>query len=226
MIKAIIFDMDGVIVDSEPVWIQVEKELYKNRYNIELNDSDFKECYGVPVKEVIKKHHSTYKLSLIDVDEVKKQVVSMVINQMKDNPIPINGLQTLLSYLKQLKIPFAIASSSSITHIKTVIDKLGVADYFNEDLIFSADDVKFGKPNPQLFMNTADALGIPHEQCLVIEDSLVGVIAAKAARMSVIAIPNINQYKDPRFSIADTIVSNHLQTKAYLETLFLIEMPH
>ena len=104
----------------------------------------------------------------------------------------------------QLKV--ALASSSAYRVIRAVVERLGLADAF--DLIYSAEEEEYGKPHPGVYLTTAHRLGVAPTRCLAVEDSLNGVLAAKAARMKCVAIPEAEARHDPRFAIADTVLDS------------------
>ena len=128
-----------------------------------------------------------------------------------ENAQALAGVYTLLDELKQQNIPMALASSSAMSLIEAVVDKLNIRNYFQ--LLWSAEYEPFGKPHPGIFITTAKKLGVLPSQCLVFEDSVNGVIAAKAARMKCIAVPDSASLNDPRFAIADITVSSLLEVE-------------
>jgi mannitol-1-/sugar-/sorbitol-6-/2-deoxyglucose-6-phosphatase len=114
------------------------------------------------------------------------------------------GVIPLLQALAQTDLKLAIASSSSMSLIQAVVQKLRIETYF--DVLWSAEYESFGKPHPTIFLSTAHKLAISPNDCWVIEDSINGVIAAKAARMKCLAVPDLSQLHDPRFAIADKVI--------------------
>jgi mannitol-1-/sugar-/sorbitol-6-/2-deoxyglucose-6-phosphatase len=119
--------------------------------------------------------------------------------KLKGEALP--GVYQAISFFEALKLPMAIASASSNELIDTVISKLRVKEKFA--VIQSAEFMSFGKPHPEVFIETAKCLNIPVNQCLVLEDSIYGVIAGKAAKMVVIAVPDVENFEKAGYYIAD-----------------------
>ncbi len=198
--KAVIFDMDGVIIDSEPIWRQAEKEAFKVQ-SIILTDDMCRSTSGLRLMQVIEHWQKRYGFD----NETKHQlhncvhdrVVELIILQGK----AFDGLNDLLEKIKTKGMKIALASGSSYTIIEAVLKKLEIKQYF--EVIRSGYDEEHSKPHPQIFISTAKLLNIDVEDCLVIEDSRNGVLAGKAARMKVIAMPEEEVKHDMTFKIAD-----------------------
>lgn len=198
--KAVIFDMDGVIIDSEPIWRQAEKEAFKVQ-SIILTDDMCRSTSGLRLMQVIEHWQKRYGFD----DETKyflhnmvhDRVVELILSQGK----AFEGLNDLLEKIKAKGMKIALASGSSYTIIEAVLKKLEIKQYF--EVIRSGYDEELSKPHPQIFISTAKLLNIGVEDCLVIEDSRNGVLAAKAARMKVIAMPEEEVKHDMIYKIAD-----------------------
>jgi sugar-phosphatase len=203
MIEAVIFDMDGVIIDSEPLW----KKAIINVMKLEGFDFTIDMCNrtkGMRVDEVIKYWKTEVKADF-DSNKLSKEIVEEVIYLIKKEGKSIQGLEKLLEKAKTDNLKIALASSSPSIIINVVLKKLNIVDYF--DVVQSAEKEEFGKPHPGVFITTAKKLNVNPVNCLVIEDSLHGVIAGKAAKMKVIAIPEKEEKQLNKFSIADSIVN-------------------
>ncbi|EHG8818731.1 hexitol phosphatase HxpB [Salmonella enterica subsp. diarizonae] len=214
MSKIIIFDMDGVLIDSEPVWQQVECEFYLRHYNISLGPKDFDLFTGMPVGIFLRKLHENHGLPSNNLPQIQDTIVAQVAEKIRQKPKPIAGIFELLNYLQRRGSLMAVASSSPQYQIDNVLNTLNIRHYFSA--VVSADGLSYGKPHPEIFLTAAAMLKAEPETCLVIEDSLNGVIAARAAGMRVIALPAEHQQNDPRFTIADTVILNHCQVLEWL----------
>ncbi|MDB4089569.1 hexitol phosphatase HxpB [Flavobacteriales bacterium] len=202
MIEAIIFDMDGVIIDSEPLWKKAIINVMR-RVGYDFTIDMCNRTKGMRVDEVI----SYWKIELkadFDSNKLSKEIVEEVISLIKKEGKSVKGLDKLLEKAKKNNLKIALASSSPSIIINVVLNKLNIADFF--DVVQSAEKEDFGKPHPGVFITTAEKLNVSPENCLVIEDSLNGVIAGKAAKMKVVAIPEKEEKQLIKFSIADAVV--------------------
>lgn len=217
MTIAVIFDMDGVLVDSEPVWVEVEKEIYLQRYGVRLSDEDFKDTAGVRIDKVLTLRHHRYDLPPQDVPARASDIVTEVGNRIQSSPQPMPGVEDLLETLRKRSIPLAVASSSPQKQIERVLSALNLTHYFAH--LVSAEGLINGKPHPAVFLLAAEALGVEPESCIVIEDAVNGTIAAKAAQMRVIVMPAPDARSDRRFGIADGQIDSLGEAWSLIEEL-------
>jgi mannitol-1-/sugar-/sorbitol-6-/2-deoxyglucose-6-phosphatase len=201
--KAVIFDMDGLIIDSEPYWKQAEKLVF-GKLGLELTDTLLQQVMGFRLNEVVKYWYDYQPWPNPDFIETEKEITATVKKLIIDHAKAMPGVIPLLQALAQTDLKLAIASSSSMSLIQAVVQKLRIETYF--DVLWSAEYESFGKPHPTIFLSTAHKLAISPSDCWVIEDSINGVIAAKAARMKCLAVPDLSQLHDPRFAIADKVI--------------------
>lgn len=205
MIKAVIFDMDGVIIDSEPKHIKFEQELFHSLGAV-VNEKEHLRFIGTTSQYMWDSIKRQYKLEQT-VDELVKldrdKYFEFLIND--DSLAPISGVNELIAKLKKDNLKLAIASSSPIEVIKYVISKLGLAEYF--DLVVTGDYVARSKPYPDIFLYAAKKFSIEPTNCLVIEDSENGVNAAKNADMKCLGFRNLNSGNQD-LSRADMIIEN------------------
>ena len=200
MIKAVIFDLDGVIIDSEGTWFQAGKELcaeYGHDYDMEL----YRKVMGGNGAKAIKEG-----LNLDDSAEiVKNKFMEKFLFLLKRNGIKkMGGIDALLEKAKK-DFVLALASSAPIRSIDFIIDELKIRGYFS--VVMSGEHVKNSKPEPDIFLVTAEKLGIKPDECMVIEDSPNGIRAAKDAGMKCIALKHPYVAEDDiRVAKADIIV--------------------
>jgi HAD superfamily hydrolase (TIGR01509 family) len=198
--SAVIFDMDGVLIDSEPLWKIAMEEVFKS-VGCPLTRQDFQKTVGLRLDEVIEywyEHtgwlHKTPK-------EVESAIVQKMIALLKANGTPLKGVIETLDYLKTNGKKIGLATSSYSVLIDTVLDVLEIRNYF--DFTHSAEDETHGKPHPAVYLTVANKLNTQPKNCLVIEDSLNGIISGKAARMKVVCIPEKTHTPEPKLSLAD-----------------------
>lgn len=196
MKKAIIFDMDGLMVDSKATWIDAEKKLvgrYGKKYDFELT----KKYHGLRVNGMIRVMIKEYRLPITQEEgELKlKSYVKENFNKPSVRLLP--GCNRLIKELSaSKKYVMAVASSSPIELIKTVVERFGFTDDFQA--LVSGEEVKNGKPAPDVFLRAAEMLRVKPGLCLVLEDAPSGIKAAKAAGMKAIAVSN-----NPVYSLWD-----------------------
>jgi HAD superfamily hydrolase (TIGR01509 family) len=204
MIKAVIFDMDGLMIDSEHLQSK-SFEAVLGEYGVtpDLHGGLVQEV-GVGARDNWERLKELHQLSeSVEVLYDKKQRVYEELLAQGMQPMP--GLMSLLDYLSERDVKKAIASSSARHHIITVIEQLQAGHHF--DAIISGDQVKRGKPEPDIFLRAAEEVGIKPTECIVLEYAPTGVAAAKRAGMKVVAVPN--RHIDRKlFSEADLVVDS------------------
>lgn len=207
MIKAVIFDMDGLLIDSEPLWREAEIEVFK-LVNVILNDELCQRTTGLRIDQVVDYWYQRFPWQNMTREEVAARVVNRVIELIRLTGKPLPGVKEAISFFAQKEVKLALASSSAYSLIEVTLGKLSIRDRFQE--IYSATEEEYGKPHPSVYITTAKKLQVLPEECLVIEDSLNGVLAAKAARMKCIAIPEDFTNYNQKLIIADVILESLL----------------
>ncbi|CAM3274211.1 MULTISPECIES: HAD family hydrolase [Paenibacillus] len=210
MIQAFIFDMDGVIIDSEPLHFEVDIQVMKD-FGAAITQEQLEKYVGMTNPEMWKLIREEYQL---------QRTVSEIIDYQLSNKIkiltaremePIDGIRELLADLKASGIPVGIASSSPPVFIQAVLDKFGLLDAFN--CIVSGEEVDRGKPAPDVYLKAAELLGAEPASCMVLEDARHGIAAAKAAGMQCIGFVNPNSGNQD-LSAADYVVRSIAEVSA------------
>lgn len=200
LFDAIIFDMDGVLVDSEPLWKIAMEEVFSG-LGSKLNKEDFQKTVGLRIDEVIHYWNVTENWGVIDESKVEEDIITKMEELIKKNPFPLKGVVETLSYLKSKRLKIGLATSSSKRLINAVLNSLNIKEFF--DFTWSAEDESHGKPHPAVYLSVAKALDVSPTKCLVIEDSYNGVISGLAARMKVVCIPEKTHFPNPKLALAD-----------------------
>jgi beta-phosphoglucomutase-like phosphatase (HAD superfamily) len=205
MIEAVIFDMDGLLIDSEPLWQEAEVEIY-NKIGVPMTVEMAKTTMGMRLDEVVSHWHKRYPWESPSLETVADELTAMVIEMIRESGVAREGVYETIAICEAARLPMAIASSSTMTMIQAVITKLGIAK--NIQVIRSAHDEDYGKPHPAVYISTAKDLGVHPNHCLVFEDSANGVLSAKAAKMQCIAVPEPEERSNKRFAIADAVLGS------------------
>ncbi|MEJ6735809.1 MAG: hexitol phosphatase HxpB [Flavobacteriales bacterium] len=200
MIKAVIYDMDGVIIDSEPLWREALIHCF-NKVGFDFTQDKCRVTQGMRLIEVVEYWYAQQPWEGKSIEEVEQNILTKVTELISEKGTAMEGVHESISLFKAKGYKIALASSSASSLINVVLDKLNIRDEF--EVVNSAEFLKLGKPHPEVFIKTAEDLNVPAINCLVIEDSFHGVLAAKAAVMQVIAVPEEKYHNDPRFSIAE-----------------------
>jgi sugar-phosphatase len=200
MIQGIVFDLDGTLIDSEPLWQEAEINILASE-GLNLSREDCLKTKGLPSYQAIKFWHDKLENPVKEAALLTQELNQAVISLMKEKGELKPGVKEMLDFWKATNLPMGIASASSMAHIKTVVDKFDLGHYFN--LIYSGDFEEYGKPHPGVYISACKKLNIDPVYALAVEDSFNGILAAKAARMKVIALLDEGQINDTRYDFAD-----------------------
>jgi sugar-phosphatase len=200
MIQAIILDMDGILIDSERHWQLTERALFAE-LGFDLTDALLVQTRGLRTEEMVAHWSARFPLDGKDHAALMENYDRRMVETMRKEVELMEGARELISMFREMGLPVALATCSTHDHIDAVMEKHGLRNSF--DLLVSAAVDMPGKPHPEVFLRTAALLKTDPTFCLVFEDSFNGVIAAKAARMKVVAMPDSTEYEQERFGAAD-----------------------
>lgn len=206
MIKAVIFDMDGVIIDSEPIHLEFAMELFK-KLGVNMSNEEYSKFIGTTshyMWDTIKKKYNLNN-TIEELIEMERNGFFDFLSSPDMTIKPIEYIPELLKALHQNDYKIALASSSPIRVIEFIMDSFKIKKYFDE--LVTGDFVKRSKPEPDIFLYAADKLGVLPEECVVVEDSHNGVLAAKKAGMKCIGYRNLNSGNQD-ISKADKIINS------------------
>ena len=206
MLKAVIFDMDGVIIDSEPTHKKMENETY-NKLGIEVTEDEHNTFVGSTSRYMWETLKNTYKINqtLEELIEYERNIYFKYLNSDECEIKLIDGVKELIEDLHENGVKLAIASSSPLNVIEAIAKKFKIEEYF--EVFVTGDYVKKSKPEPDIFLLASEKLGVGAEECAVIEDSNNGVRAAKKAGMKCVGF---NSDVDGRqdISMADLVINS------------------
>lgn len=202
MIKAIIFDMDGLMIDSERVTFECYQEILKGM-NLTMDEEFYKTLLGKPLKGIYQRFYDVYGNDF-PIEDVIKDVHALMAKRFETEGVPIKtGLKSLLEYLKGNNYKTIVATSSNRDRVDTILSQAQITDYFDDSIC--GDEVTKGKPNPEVFLKSCQKLGVNVDEAIVLEDSEAGIQASYDAGIKVICIPDMKypekQYEEKTFKI-------------------------
>jgi len=200
--KAVLFDMDGVLSNTEPHHIDAFKELFR-RHGVHLTNKDASTIFGRLDEDIIRDLSRQHKVKA-NINKWYWEKRRIVVNYLKKQKIPSfpDAIQLVKKAAKKYKL--GIGTSSSHEELDIVLKRLGIKKYFQK--ILGREDVKNHKPHPELYLKLAGKLKVKPSECVVIEDSIAGVIAAKRAKMKCVAVTN--SYPASKLKKADLVVKH------------------
>ncbi len=200
MTEAVIFDMDGLLIDSEPFWREAEKQSFAE-IGVTLTEAMCESAMGLRISEVIEYWFHQFPWPNPDFRALEQTILQRVSHQITTRGTLMRGVMETLGFFRQRSVPTALASASPVYLIDTFLDKFELHSFFK--IVHSAEQEACGKPHPAVFLTTARLMSIHPTRVLVFEDSFNGMIAAKAARMKVVVVPAPEHRDQSRWDIAD-----------------------
>ena len=216
MIKAIIFDMDGLMIDSERVTFECYQERLKDM-NLTMDEKFYKTLLGKPIKGIYQRFYDVYGNDF-PIENVIQDVHQLMAERFETEGVPVKkGLVELLHYLKDNNYKTIVATSSNRDRVDKILAQAKITEFFDDSIC--GDEVTKGKPNPEVFLKSCQKLGVNVDEAIVLEDSEAGIQASYDANIKVICIPDMKypekQYEEKTFKIIKDIT----EVTAYLKSL-------
>jgi HAD superfamily hydrolase (TIGR01509 family) len=207
MIQAVIFDMDGLLINSEPLWTRAEIAVMA-KVGVTLTPKQVMASRGLRTDEKIRFWYQQFPWDekIHSQQATTDELINTMVELLNEGGLALPGVYETVAQIEELGLPMAIASSSPQRIIDAVMHNLDIHRKLH--VIYSAQYEEYGKPHPGVYITVAKKLGIAPEFCLAFEDSVNGVLSAKAAKMKCIAVPEISNESDNRFGIADIILNS------------------
>ena len=210
MIEAVIFDMDGLLIDTEPEWQRLEIELFAE-LGLDISPEMQKETFGLRTDEQIMHWFNYMSIESANPNDLINRLEDSMQKYFMEEAELMEGSDYIIDFFTRKGIKLGLCSSSPMKLINTFVNKFGLNDKFLA--IDSATLEEYGKPHPAVYLATADKLKIDPTNCLAFEDSLNGLIAAKAARMKAVVIPPKDHFDDKNLFLADLKLKSLLEFK-------------
>ncbi len=210
MLKAAIFDMDGLLVESESRWRQAEEEVCVD-LGLSLTTADFDKTMGVRMREVADLWFQWDPWVGPTPAEVAQRVTDRVI-ELNGDAVPLPGVLQALDRFEEAGLRLAVCSSSDLRMIEPILETLKIRQLF--EVVHSAEADAYGKPHPMPYLETAALLGLDPAHCVALEDSVAGTVSAKAAGMRVVSVPDRSAWGSAQFGVADVVLQSLEQLDA------------
>ncbi len=199
-LTTVIFDMDGLLIDSEPYWEEAGKETLEE-FGIALVPEQYHITTGLRTPEWIHWWFSYFNIDLQFAKAAEEKIVAKAIGKIGKYGKPLPGVERIFDFFQERNFRIGLATSSPLSLVEVVAEKLQIGGQLQA--IASAEELPYGKPHPQVYLDCAAALQVSPLECVCFEDSFNGMIAVKAARMKCIVVPAPHQHHETRWDAAD-----------------------
>lgn len=204
-LDTVIFDIDGLLIDSEPLWNEAAAELFQ-QYGVNMTEEQYKTTTGLRTKEFVQWWFQYFNIGNNELKRAEQKIVELVLQKIEQKGKIMPGVPYIFDFFQRKAFKIGLATSSPPALIDLVVQLSGIGKYLHATA--SAEDLAYGKPHPQVYLDCASSLGSHPTSCICFEDSFNGMIAAKAARMKCVIVPHSSQQKDPKWGAADLKLSS------------------
>ncbi len=203
--RAAIFDMDGLLIDSEPLWQEAEVAVFR-QLGVPLTRELCRQTIGIRIDGVVRHWHERFPWQGPSLEAVAAQIVETVARLIGERGTLMPGVRESIEVLRNADYVLAVASSSPLLLIRAALEQLEVLDEFA--VVHSAEDEAEGKPHPAVYMTTMARLDVDPAYCIAFEDSIAGIRSAKRAGAWVIAVPDEVDRSNPDIDEADLVLDS------------------
>lgn len=210
-VLAAIFDMDGLLIDSEPLWDRAELDIFANLGVDITRRHELPDTLGLRIDQTVRMWFEALPWSGPDQQEVTQRIIARALALVEETRPLLPGVEQALQLCQQQGLKIGLASASPLHMLERVLEMFDLRKYF--DVLASAEALPYSKPHPQVYLDAAAKLGIDPLNCVTLEDSFNGMIATKAARMRSIVVPAAEHREDARWALANVILDDLTQLK-------------
>ncbi len=198
--EAVIFDMDGTLIDSEPMWKEAEKQVFSS-VGVQVTDNLSTHTASMTTREVTKFWYNHFPWSGKSLEQVENEVIDCVAALITNKGEPMEGVKEILSFFEKKKFKIGLATNAPARLIPVVLNKLKISTYFLSAC--SSQNETQGKPHPAVYLSTIRKLDVDPLKCIAFEDSLSGVISASKAKLKTVIVPPLSDFTNKKYGIAD-----------------------
>jgi HAD superfamily hydrolase (TIGR01509 family) len=202
-VGAVVFDLDGLLIDSEPFWRRAEMEVFAT-FGLHLTEQQTRQTMGLRIDDAVRHWWDRHPWEGMPPSEVERVVTARVAELIEAEGEAMPGARAVVDLCGRMGVPMAVCSGSYAMVIEAALDRLGITEAMSA--WHSAEWEPLGKPHPGAYLTTAAKLGVDPTACLAFEDSFNGAISAKAARMRVVAVPEPDALDSPRWGFCDLVL--------------------
>lgn len=211
-IHAAIFDMDGLLIDSEPLWTQAELDIFGS-LGLDLSQRDaLPDTLGLRIDQVVEMWYQAMPWQGPSRAEVTERVIARAIALVEQHRPLLPGVSHALALCREQGLKIGLASASPRYMLDKVLAMFGLEDFF--PVRVSAQPLAYSKPHPEVYLLAAAQLGVAPLNCVTLEDSVNGMVATKAARMRSIVVPAAENRDDPRWALAEVKLASLADLRA------------
>lgn len=203
--SAVIFDIDGLLINSEPLWNKAATEIFR-QYGIQLNEAQYAITTGLRSKEFVAHWLNENKVPSTEYNRAEQKILDLALELIDKEATLMPGVEHIFQFFLQRDFKLGLATSSPTQLIEWVKDKLGIRSFIQASC--SAQHLAYAKPHPQVYLDCAASLHVAPISCICFEDSVYGMIAAKAARMTCVVVPASAHMKLEQWGVADLKLSS------------------
>ena len=204
-LNTVIFDIDGLLIDSEPLWHESAAAVFQ-LYGVKMTNEQYNSSVGLRTREFIHWWFTYFKIPLSESLNAENKIVELVLQKIEHKGRILPGVAHIFEFFANKEFKIGLATSSPQSLIDLVVSMTGIGPFLNATA--SAEELPFGKPHPQVYLNCAAAMNSSPLECICFEDSFNGMIAAKAARMKCVIIPHAYNSKEEKWAAADLKLSS------------------